>query len=341
MRASWIVRSAALPALVLALLTPTASPMTHMMDSPIPPAGPQLWKNVFLCGTELEQLEQVYGVQWDFTHLDEALSTGELSLESASCPDEKVYLFGCTEPQMIMFSEDHTEVLPIPVIVAVRTEEALPEKLGLNSVQMCAEQVVDMSTYKMGWSLLPVPRPPGKRLTGATLRKDRERVKALACSQRKARGALKNVKEERTRMFDYCMPYVFLPHKQREDDIPDTCVDVMCELPGRQAPLVFDYDWDMDTVDEFVDEKAEDEALEDEQKPVLATAIKEAVSTAKAARKREKEARLKQIEDLGETVRQRLERVRVLKFYPQNPLLSPDSRSKYVNRYYGHADQVH
>ncbi|KAJ1490368.1 hypothetical protein T484DRAFT_1777343 [Baffinella frigidus] len=153
-----------------------------------------------------------------------------------------------------------------------------------------------------------------------------ERVKALACSQRKARGALKNVKEERTRMFDYCMPYVFLPHKQREDDIPDTCVDVMCELPGRQAPLVFDYDWDMDTVDEFVDEKeedeqkpllavaiqdsAEDEALEDEQKPVLATAIKEA------------------IEDLGETVRQRLERVRVLKFYPQNPLLSPDSRTQ-------------
>lgn len=34
--------------------------------------------------------------------------------------------------------------------------------------------------------------------------------------------------------------------------------------------------------------------MEDEQKPVLATAIKEAVSTAKAARKREKEARLKQ-----------------------------------------------
>ena len=39
-----------------------------------------------------------------------------------------------------------------------------------------------------------------------------------------------------------------------------------------------------------------------------------------------------QIEDLGEKVRQRLERVRVLKFYPQNPLLSPESRSKYVNR---------
>ncbi|KAJ1490367.1 hypothetical protein T484DRAFT_1777342 [Baffinella frigidus] len=72
----------------------------------------------------------------DFTHLDEAFSSGDLSLENAFCPDEKVYLFGCTEPQMIMFSEDHTEVLPIPVIVAVRTEEALPEKLGLNSANL-------------------------------------------------------------------------------------------------------------------------------------------------------------------------------------------------------------
>jgi len=59
MRASRIVRSAALPALVLVLLMPTATPMTHMMDSPVPPAGPQLWKSVFLCGTELEQLAQV------------------------------------------------------------------------------------------------------------------------------------------------------------------------------------------------------------------------------------------------------------------------------------------
>lgn len=53
----------------------------------------------------------------------------------------QVYLFGCTEPQMIPLGEDRTEVLPIPVIVAVRTEEPLPEKLGLNSVQMSSEQV--------------------------------------------------------------------------------------------------------------------------------------------------------------------------------------------------------
>jgi hypothetical protein len=127
------------------------------------------------------------------------------------------------------------------------------------------------------------------------------------------RGVLKNLKEERTRAFDYCMPYVFLPHKQSEADVrapalaqpgawrsgtrrvsgsgdprassarrpdlgldlcpqvPDTCVDVMCEIPGRQAPLVFDFDWDMDEVAEVAEEKvghAGQECPRDETCPV-------------------------------------------------------------------------
>ena len=48
----------------------------------------------------------------------------------------QVYLFGCTEPQMITLSEDNTEVLPVPVIVAVcihsHVEALIIDKLGLN-----------------------------------------------------------------------------------------------------------------------------------------------------------------------------------------------------------------
>jgi hypothetical protein len=29
----------------------------------------------------------------------------------------------------------------------------------------------------------------------------------------------KNLKEERTRAFDYCMPYIMLPHKQEEEQV--------------------------------------------------------------------------------------------------------------------------
>ncbi len=77
---------------------------------------------------------QVYRIQWDFSHLDEAIQSGILSGDNDS-DNYRIYCFGCTEPQMIPFN-DTTTVVPIPVIIAVRTEVPLPEKLGLNSVQM-------------------------------------------------------------------------------------------------------------------------------------------------------------------------------------------------------------
>lgn len=42
-------------------------------------------------------------------------------------------------------------------------------------------------------------------------------------------------------------------------------MDVMVELPGRQAPLVLEFDWEMDELEEFVDEKAKEEELDDSQ----------------------------------------------------------------------------
>ena len=42
-------------------------------------------------------------------------------------------------------------------------------------------------------------------------------------------------------------------------------MDVMVELPGRQAPLVLEFDWEMDELEEFVDEKAKEEELDESQ----------------------------------------------------------------------------
>lgn len=61
---------------------PTSKPVRlshHSHPSPSPLDGPQLWKGVFLCGTELEQMGQVYDIRWDFSHLDEACERGSLS----------------------------------------------------------------------------------------------------------------------------------------------------------------------------------------------------------------------------------------------------------------------
>eukprot|EP00293_Proteomonas_sulcata_P003340 CAMPEP_0184315452 /NCGR_PEP_ID=MMETSP1049-20130417/82556_1 /TAXON_ID=77928 /ORGANISM="Proteomonas sulcata, Strain CCMP704" /LENGTH=193 /DNA_ID=CAMNT_0026633945 /DNA_START=30 /DNA_END=611 /DNA_ORIENTATION=+ len=192
----------------------------------------------------------------------------------------------------------------------------------------------------MDWGPLIVPNtikaPPLKKQRA--LRNRKQRFYALTCSQRKARGVLKNLKEERTRMFDYCMPYIFLPHKQEEETY-ETCVDVMCELPGRQAPLVFDFDWDMDEVDEIVKEKQEEESLSDEDAKMVEDAIRAAVKAAKQKIKEEKAKKQNVLNEMSDEHKTALKRLKLLKFYPKNELCQ-QYKSKYINRYYGQADQV-
>ena len=136
----------------------------------------------------------MYRIQWDFSHFDEALQSGKLSAED-DADTARVYCFGCTEPQMVPFN-DTTTVVPIPVIVAVRTEVPLPEKLGLNSVQMQQEQIVDMQRFKMGWMPLVLPKLAAPRraagAAGAISKRRRgaaARVWGLSCTQASRRTA--------------------------------------------------------------------------------------------------------------------------------------------------------
>jgi hypothetical protein len=48
------------------------------------------------------------------------------------------------------------KIIPIPVIVAVETKWPLPEKLGIKSVQMETERIIDMKDFKMSWVPLPI-----------------------------------------------------------------------------------------------------------------------------------------------------------------------------------------
>lgn len=128
---------------------------------------------------------QVYSIKWDFSHLDEALQSGSL-LPNEHSEKTSIYCFGCTEPQMIPVN-DTTTVVPIPVIVAVQTDIPLPEKLGLNSVQMESEKIVDMHRFKMGWMPLTVPKPKSQGAAAGAITKRRRtsapRVWGLCCSQ--------------------------------------------------------------------------------------------------------------------------------------------------------------
>eukprot|EP00287_Rhodomonas_sp_CCMP768_P016999 CAMPEP_0202820692 /NCGR_PEP_ID=MMETSP1389-20130828/9913_1 /ASSEMBLY_ACC=CAM_ASM_000865 /TAXON_ID=302021 /ORGANISM="Rhodomonas sp., Strain CCMP768" /LENGTH=170 /DNA_ID=CAMNT_0049493391 /DNA_START=8 /DNA_END=520 /DNA_ORIENTATION=+ len=166
------------------------------------------------------------------------------------------------------------------------------------------------------------------------------RVWGLACSQRKARGVLKNLKEERTRMFDYCMPYIFLPHKQQDaTEQQDTVVDIICNLPNVQAPLVFDFDWEMDDAEDMAKEKVEEDELDPSHEKVIADTIRDAVAKAKAEAKTKAAEKKRQRQAISASDAEALRAISTIKFYPRNDKCG-EVKSKYINRYYGQADQV-
>ncbi|KAF7130307.1 hypothetical protein RHSIM_Rhsim10G0101500 [Rhododendron simsii] len=103
-----------------------------------------LWKQVFLVGTEWNQLDQVYHYKWKFSNLENAFEEGR------ELYGQKVYLFGCTEPQLVLFN-DEVKVTCIPVVVAVVSPFPPSDKIGIILVQREAEEIVPMKQMKMNW----------------------------------------------------------------------------------------------------------------------------------------------------------------------------------------------
>lgn len=286
-----------------------------------------VWKDVFFSGTEWEQIKEVEDFEWDFEHLDDELTDGELS-------NRMVHLFGCTEPQLVHMGPEDTKgsIVPVPAIVVIDCTRPPPSTVGIKSVQRTEEEIIPMRQLKMGWH----PYVPAN-LTGS--RRFKPCVHVLKCEQRRAR--LRNMTEAAVHKYDYVLPYLVRPELQ--DDITiDTEVQAIVEIEGRKAPLMLNYDFEMDDLDEFIKEQIEEHDLDvKKHDEVLRTAIKDSVRSTKRRFAAEKEERQKRIDDIPEDVREAIRNMRLFKFYPQNETPNLSSvKSKYVNRYYGQADRI-
>lgn len=297
--------------------------------APVRPQYDEIWKQVYLAGTEWDQMKQIYSIDWDFDHLDEALTDGDLS------DGKRVFLFGATEPQLVMMDEkdEKGDVVPIPTIVAVVSDVEPPSQVGIKSVQRAVEEIVPMSTLRIEWQ----PHTPANI---NNLSSFKPCVDVLACSQRRAR--LRNMQEEAVHRYDYVLPYFFDPEKQEEVE-EETEVQVLADLEGIQAPLMCEYDYEMDELDEFVEEKIkEGDGLEEEKhSETLKIAIKDAVKAAKLKYKKEKEERQKKLDAISAEEREAIKKTKFIKFYPMNewPNIS-QCKSSYINRYYGKASEL-
>ncbi|KAF8082844.1 hypothetical protein N665_0805s0014 [Sinapis alba] len=285
-----------------------------------------LWKAAFPVGTEWDQLDALYEFDWDFKHLEEALEE-----EDGLLYGKKVFLFGCTEPQLVPF-KGVNKILHVPAVVAVDSPFPPSDKIGITSVQREVEEIIPMKTMKMDW--LPYI-PVDKR--GRQVDRMDFQIFVLGCTRRRA--ALRHMKEDLVKKYEYCLPYFYQPFREEE---LEQSTEVQIMFPS-EPPVVCEFDWELDELEEFVDKLIEDEALPAEQKDEFKEYVKEQVRAAKKTNREAREARRKAIEEMSEETKQAFQSMKFYKFYPLPSPETPDVsgvKSRFINRYYGKAHEV-
>ncbi|XP_059432329.1 protein HEAT INTOLERANT 4-like [Corylus avellana] len=285
-----------------------------------------LWKAVFPVGTEWDQLDAVYQFKWNFSNLEDAFEEG------GKLHGKKVYLFGCTEPQLVSFKGE-SKIICIPVVVAVVSPFPPSDKIGVNSVQREAEEIIPMKQMKMDW----VPYIPLEN-RGSQVESLHSQIFILSCTQRRA--ALKHLKIDRLKKYEYCLPYFYQPFK--EDELEQS-TEVQIIFPSETKPIFCEFDWELDELEEFTDKLIQEEELAEDQKDAFKEFVKEKVREAKKANREAREARKKALEEMSEDTKAAFENMRFYKFYPVQTPDSPDVsnvKAPFINRYYGKAHEV-
>ncbi|CAI0428815.1 unnamed protein product [Linum tenue] len=252
--------------------------------------------------------------------------------EGGALHGKKVYLFGCTEPQLVPY-QGQNHVMNVPAIVAIVSPFPPSDKMGINSVQRETEEIVPMKQMKMDW----VPYIPMENRDTEVLRL-KSQVYILSCTQRRA--ALRHLKIERLKKFEYCLPYFY--HPLKEDEF-DQSTEVQIVFPAEDKPVLCEFDWELDELEEFTDNLIKDEVLSEGQKDEFKEFVKSKVRESKKANREAREARKRAREELSTEARAAFENMKFYKFYPKKTDDSPDVsavKSPFINRYYGKAHEV-
>ncbi|KAL3818870.1 hypothetical protein ACJIZ3_004775 [Penstemon smallii] len=286
-----------------------------------------LWQQVFPVGTEWDQLDTVYQYKWNFSNLEDAFEEG------GELYNKTVYLFGCTEPQLVSF-KGQGRVTMIPVVVAVVSPFPPSDKIGIKSVQREMEEIVPMKQMKMDW----VPYIPLEKRESQVERLKKSQIFILSCNQRRA--GLKHMKIERVKKFEYCLPYFYQP--LQEDELEQS-TEVPILFPIDPKPVFCEFDWELDELEEFTDKLIEEEDLPADQKEPFKDFVKERVREAKRANREARETRKKALEEMSEETKAAFENMKFYKFYPVTTPDTPDVsevKSNFINRYYGRANKI-
>ena len=267
-------------------------------ENPTSGLGNTMARQTFLCGQELYSYGDVWSgpFEWNFPSL-----LGVIRERLRSSPRASAYVFGCSEPQQFTVREggsaaDRSPVLPIPTMVVVLCDVAVPSTLGITSVQMNAEKIVPMRDLKMSWvpwnascNILSSRRGGKKAAGGGSSGGEKQtssllnvsdddaaldaRIFTLNCTMRHSgRGH----SEQRRKQYEYAMPYV-LRSKDVADE-PEEVMHVSCSYTSSNSGKVveFGFDKEVDRTQTFIPELIEDYNLDETEFDAIKAALKAA-----------------------------------------------------------------
>ncbi|WVZ20625.1 hypothetical protein V8G54_007947 [Vigna mungo] len=154
------------------------------------------------------------------------------------------------------------------------------------------------------------------------------------------KAALKHLKLDRVKKYEYCLPYFYQPFK--EDELEQS-TEVQIIFPAEPKPIFCEFDWELDELEEFTDKLIQEEELSEDQKDTFKEFVKGKVREAKKANREARESRRKAIAEMSEETKAAFETMRFYKFYPMQSPDAPDVsnvKSPFINRYYGKAHEV-
>jgi len=168
-----------------------------------------------------------------------------------------------------------------------------------------------MSELKMAW----VPYVPKNAWKFDPLTQ-KPRAYFLKTSQR--RTALRGLKEEQLRRWEYALPYIFLPRVQ-EEPTANSEVSILLDIDGQSnkvPPLT--YDWQFDELEEYTKTVVKDCQLDEKHTDSIRQQIRDQVNEKKKAFREEKVAWQARLNGLSEKEKKALEELKCLKYYPKN-----------------------
>ncbi|KAG4906428.1 hypothetical protein JHK82_055074 [Glycine max] len=174
---------------------------------------------------------------------------------------------------------------------------------------------------------------------------------SYVCYNLQYRSALKYLRLDRLKKYEYCLPYFYQPFK--EDELEQS-TEVQIIYLAEPKPVFNEFHWELDKLEfllltlnvcmlEFTDKLTEEEELSEDQKDALKEFVKGKFCEAKKANREAREARKKAIEEMSEETKAAFESMRFYKFYPVQSLDAHDVsnvKSPFINRYYGKAHEV-